>query len=164
MSECIQALLVIVVAAVCIGPAHAKDGARAPLNPTYKEECGSCHVAFPPGLLPADDWKALMGGLERHFGTDARIDPAAASEIGQYLTSSAARARGSSEETSSRKESPRITETAWFRRKHRDGHHGLSAGVWDSPAVKSPANCGACHRRASDGQYGEREIQIPRSN
>lgn len=163
MNKRIYTVLAIVVSAACISPVQAKDGSRAPLNASYKEECGSCHVAFPPGLLPADGWKDVMTRLDRHFGTDARVEPAAASEIGRYLEANAARPRDTRYEPSTRTETPRITETAWFRRKHRDGHDGLTAEVWKSPAVKSPANCGACHRQAADGQYGERDIQIPRS-
>ena len=38
-------------------------------NPKWKSECASCHVAYPARLLPAESWRALMGGLDKHFGT-----------------------------------------------------------------------------------------------
>ena len=38
--------------------AHADDDehegrARIPLLPKYQQECSACHVAYPPGMLPA---------------------------------------------------------------------------------------------------------------
>ncbi len=60
-------------------PAHAdgeRAGMRVPLLPAYKQECGSCHLAYPPGLLPASSWQRLMGDLPHHFGTDASLDAA----------------------------------------------------------------------------------------
>jgi len=38
-----------------------------------REECGSCHLAFAPSMLPASSWKRMLAGLNRHFGTDASI-------------------------------------------------------------------------------------------
>ena len=40
-------------------------------NPLYQEECGSCHMAYPPGLLPGRSWEKLMTGLADHFGENA---------------------------------------------------------------------------------------------
>lgn len=34
---------------------------------TVLAECGDCHFAFPPVLLPARSWKKLMGNLKDHF-------------------------------------------------------------------------------------------------
>ena len=38
----------------------AADDVRLPASPTYRAECGSCHVPYPPQLLPAESWRALM--------------------------------------------------------------------------------------------------------
>ena len=57
--------------------AHA-DGLRglpADAPPAYVRECGDCHVAYPPGLLPATSWRRLMAGLDRHYGSDASLEP-----------------------------------------------------------------------------------------
>jgi Dihaem cytochrome c len=35
----------------------------APLDPTYAQECGSCHMAYPPSLAPGLRWVAIMDGL-----------------------------------------------------------------------------------------------------
>jgi hypothetical protein len=37
----------------------------------------------------------------------------------------------------------------------------VPASIWKDPRVKSPANCGACHRGAEQGRYGERELEVP---
>ena len=140
--------------ALTVHEATAESRYAAPANERWKTECGGCHVAYPPGLLPAASWRRLMSGLDRHFGADASVDPAAAAEIGAYLerySASGKRARGASD-------SLRITESAWFVHEHDE----LPAAVWTRPAVKSPANCAACHTRAEDGDFRERNIRVPR--
>src|SRR5690606_37122372 len=51
---------------------------RAPLLNAYQEECGACHLPYPPGLLPAASWQRIMQDLAHHFGTDASLDAATA--------------------------------------------------------------------------------------
>jgi hypothetical protein len=51
----------------------------------------------------------------------------------------------------------RITRSAWFVREHDE----VPASVWRSAAVGKPSNCAACHTRAADGRFGEREIRLP---
>ena len=50
--------------------------------PRYAQECAACHMAYPPGLLPAASWHRIMGRLERHFGSEASLDEASVREIG----------------------------------------------------------------------------------
>ena len=145
-------------------PLAQADGSKIyPMSPSYKEECGSCHVAFPPALLPADSWKALMAGLNKHFGEDASLTPAKTAEIGKFLEQNAARKDKYRSVDAQGKPLLRITESAWFKREHRDGHDGITAAVWKLPSVKTPANCSACHREADQGNYSESGIRIPRS-
>ncbi len=140
--------------------AHAEDDddeeERMPAlkNVAWQTECGSCHVAFPPRLLPAESWRAVMSGLDKHFGSDASLDPAAAKEIGAFLQKNA----GSNRYASSGKPILRITETRWFVREHDE----VSDRTWKNPKVKSAANCAACHTEAESGNYNEHGIRIPR--
>ena len=60
--------------------------------------------------------------------------------------------------TSSAPPEDRISRSAWFRREHRE----VSAATWALPAVKSAANCGACHTQADQGDFSERHIRLPR--
>jgi mono/diheme cytochrome c family protein len=122
-------------------------------HPAYQEECGGCHIAYPPRFLAAGDWHRLMQGLGRHFGTDAAVSPELTSEIGAFLEANAGR-----KERNASPRTARITETGWFRHEHDE----VAPGKFRSPAVKSAANCGACHTRAGEGSFREREIRVPR--
>jgi cytochrome c553 len=106
-------------------------------NEAWRAECSACHIAFPPALLPADDWLAIMARLDRHFGTDASLDAKTREQITNYLDRNAGPGRifGSSEEL------PRITATDWFVRKHRGAARLLQKG-----RIKSLADCAACHK------------------
>ena len=126
----------------------------APANERFTAECGSCHLAYPPGLLPAAAWRDIMSGLGQHFGTDATLEPAAAAEIGAYLE----RYAGSAKRARAVPTSLRITQSGWFVREHDE----VAAAVWKRPAVKSAANCAACHTDAERGDFRERNIRIPR--
>ena len=137
-------------------PAHA-DGSRhptvAPL-PAYQQECSGCHVAYPPGMLPASSWRRLMDHLPQHFGTDASLDARSAQQLATWLAANAATGRRAGEVPPQ----DRITRTAWFVREH----HEVTAATWQRPAVKSPANCAACHSRAEQGDFDEDHVRIPR--
>lgn len=139
--------------AVTVGTANAGEHVYTATDPTWKAECGSCHVAYPPELLPAASWRKLMAGLNDHFGTDASLDATTAQSISRFLEASAATRRKHASETALR-----ITETAWFRKEHDE----IPARTWKNPAVKSPANCAACHTRAEQGDYSERTRRVPR--
>jgi mono/diheme cytochrome c family protein len=138
-------------------PVHAGDdqrGRTVPWLPTYKQECAACHLAFPPGMLPADSWRRLLNDLPRHFGTDASLDAKTVDELAAWLSANAATYKRV-------REAPpgdRITRSAWFLRKHDE----VPAGAWKRPAVKSPANCSACHTQAAEGDFNEHAVRIPR--
>jgi len=136
-------------------PAHA-DGERFSVrNAAYQSECAACHVAYPPQLLPIPSWRAVMGGLDKHFGSDASLDPAVNAEILRYLEANA----GRREAVSGAKPQLRITEARWFVREHSDE---LPTDIWKHPAVKSAANCAACHTAADKGDYSERSLRLPK--
>lgn len=139
--------------AVLSASAMADSDFSSARNPTWKTECGSCHVAYPPSMLPAESWRAVMSGLDKHFGTDASVDAKTAAEIGAFLERNAGRSRGTAT-----KPTLRVTETRWFQHEHDE----VSASVWKSPKVKTPANCAACHRSAEQGNFDEDGVRIPR--
>lgn len=152
-----SALLLVMTGLAGLSTAQADEGARfarAPAVPSYQQECAACHVAYPPGLLPAASWQRLMSNLPRHFGTDASLDAATAKEISAWLTQHAA--------TSKRLATPppedRITRSAWFVRKHDE----VPADAWKRASIKSASNCSACHTRADQGDFDEDHVRIPR--
>jgi hypothetical protein len=125
-------------------------------NAKWKEECGSCHLAYPPRLLSAESWRAVMSGLEKHFGSDASVDAASAAEIGDFLEKNAS----SRQHRSSNGVEPplRISDTRWFKSEHRE----VSTRMWKNPKVKSPSNCAACHSKAESGSFNEHEVRMPK--
>ena len=125
-------------------------------DPVWQSECGSCHIPYPPALLPAASWRILMAQLDRHFGSDASVDPATATAITSFLDRNAGRPRR--ENAGSGTPPVRITETRWFRNEHDE----VPARTWRSPAVKSAANCEACHAQAAGGNFSERTQRVPR--
>lgn len=123
----------------------------------YGAECGSCHIAFPPQLLTVADWRIVMAQLDRHYGDNASLDAVTRTKTLAILEKYAGSAKHSSHPTQAAGALPRISTTAWFKRKH----HEVSPASWAHPKVKSAANCGACHTRAGKGSYREREIIMP---
>ncbi len=133
---------------------QASGKVATPTDPGYAQECGSCHVAYPPRLLSASSWRALLGNLDHHFGVDANLDDHTLAAISRDLEGNA-RQREIAPEG---RPVLRITETRWFRHEHDE----VPETTWKLPAVKSPANCAACHTTAEQGNYSEHNIRIPR--
>lgn len=137
----------------------------APVNNlAYREECGSCHFAYQPGLLPQASWREMMNGLDDHFGDNAELSTGVNQEILDYLLANAA--DDSNYKRSKRimgslrpGEVPlRITDTVYFKRKHDEIPASVVA---DNEALGSFSKCAACHTRAETGSYDEDEINIP---
>ncbi len=143
------------LALLMAAPAARADGPLMPLRvpPAYVQECGACHTAYPPALLPAASWKRLMGGLERHYGTDAALDPKTLQQLDGWLQQHA----GTYKRVAEAPPEDRITRSAWFERKHRK----VDAAVWKLPSVKSAAQCAACHGGADQGRYDDDELKAP---
>lgn len=130
------------------------DGQRyTATDPVWREECGSCHIPYPPALLPAASWRALMAQLDRHFGVDASVDAQTAQTITAFLE-----ANSGGERRSGGAAALRITQTRWFVHEHDE----VPARLWQGRAVKSAANCEACHARAAKGDFSERNLKVPR--
>lgn len=142
--------LVALVAATSEAATPTAPDAAAP----WREECGSCHIAYPARFLPAASWRVLLERLDRHFGVDATIDPAHLAAIRPFLETHAAPPGG----TASGTDTPRISTAPWFVREHAE----VAAQVWRRPSVRSRANCAACHTTAEQGVFSDDGIRIPR--
>ncbi len=59
-------------------------------NDTYEQECGACHFAYQPWLLPSGSWEKILEELPSHFGEDILLDEETRNTIDQYLTANAA--------------------------------------------------------------------------
>ena len=130
------------------------DSRMVPLLPKYQQECAACHLAYPPGMLPAASWKRVMANLPQHYGTDASLDPATVKELSAWLGANA----GTYKRVSQEPPQDRITTSSWFERKHRE----VAPQVWKRAAIGSRANCAACHTGADKGDFDEDNIRIPK--
>lgn len=141
------------------GNKYSGENRGKPLQPRqvavkWQQECGSCHLAFAPGLLPAESWRKIMSGLDRHFGADASVTDAENKEVTAFLTAN------SSNRWTATTSPLRITESKWFISKHQ-GKREIPPDVWKRPSIKSPANCQACHLDANEAVFEENRIRIP---
>jgi mono/diheme cytochrome c family protein len=148
--------LVVLLSTFAITVAADSKSPVVPLLPAYKQECSACHVAYPAGMLPASSWKRLMGGLSKHYGTDASLDEKNVAEISGWLEGHA----GTYKRVSEMPPEDRITKSVWFIRKHNERE--ISPSIWKRASVGSASNCIACHTNASQGSFSEREIRIPK--
>lgn len=137
------------------------------MNQAYLAECGSCHFAFQPGLLPKRSWEKVMHELDNHFGDNAGLDSQTQQAILHYLTIHSAehskQLRSQHLLASIRPgEIPmRITDTLYFKRKHHQIPEQIVKG---NPAIGSFSNCNNCHRHADAGFYNEHDVLIPNTN
>jgi hypothetical protein len=139
-------------------------GKSLPDNKTWRDECGSCHVAYHPTLLPARSWKALMDRQDDHFGEKLGLDEAAVAGILEFLQKYSAETGMTEPAYKINRSIPadqtplRITETGYWIEKHRI----VTDGAWQHPKVRSKANCGACHLDAERGTYEDAAMRLPR--
>lgn len=133
-------------------------------SPLYKSECSSCHMAYPPGLLPSRSWKKIMTGLESHFGDNAELDNESYHLIKKFLITNSADDSGYRRSRKimrslSKDETPmRISETPYIIRKHDELPDKM---IKYNKKVNSLSNCIACHTNAEKGLFSEDQVRIP---
>ncbi|MBI2719294.1 MAG: diheme cytochrome c [Rhizobiales bacterium] len=126
-------------------------------HPATLKECSGCHMVFPPQMLPARSWTALMGDLANHFNESAALPPDVQADIVGYLTANAADApankaiRGLLSGVKATDVPLRITEMPWWKRSHGE----VSPGRYALPQIKTASNCIACHRDGAKGVFTE---------
>ena len=141
---------------------HGSPRVKFQANPTYKAQCGTCHMAYSPELLPESSWIKLLSGLDDHFGETIGLDTDSEKIIKDYLISNSAE-HSSSEQAgkiikSLKNNSPlRITEIPYIKKEH----HELHPNTFTQKAVGSFSNCAACHTTAEDGNFDDDNVKIP---
>ena len=132
-------------------------------NEAFKQECGACHFAYQPGLLPSGSWEKILNNLPSHFGEEVSLDQEQKSIISEYLranaaeNSSAKRARKILK--SLRGQTPlRISETPYIQEKHDE----LDSSIFSRQSIGSRSNCNACHPTAEQGNYDDDFVKIPK--
>ncbi|RAU23083.1 cytochrome C [Paramagnetospirillum kuznetsovii] len=141
--------------AFCLAASPALADFAPPItDPVTLKACGECHMAFQPSFLPARSWDKMMANPADHFGDNATMAPDKAAQIRKVLMDGAADTNGGRMGSKVMKRQAagatplRITETAWFQRKH-----DLPERVWKRPGVVTKSNCVACHPAAEKGIY-----------
>ena len=133
-------------------------------NPLYQDECGSCHMAYPPGLLPAASWQQLMNGLDDHFGDNAELSADIHQQITGFLLDNSAdksdyrRSRKFLQSIEGGNVPIRISDTPYFKHEHDEIPDRL---VKANEKVMSFSNYNACHTKAEHGLFDEDNIRIP---
>ena len=171
---CATVAIVAVAATGRFDPSAYPNGGFDPVqDKTYASECGSCHFAYLPGLLPARSWQAIISNADRHFGESLSLAPDTAKQLQEYLTANAAdhsnrlgselmieRLRASATPT-------RITDLPLFKQRHFSVLFTLKAvpkmdtvSPLPPSAIKVVLNCNDCHQRAASGSFAEKEIVV----
>lgn len=141
-------------------------GVKPVTDKKYAKECGECHFAYQPGLLPAKSWEKLLDAkaLKNHFGENAEVDAATLQDIQQYAADNAAetswykRSRKIANATSNGPAPLRITELRYIARVHEEIPAKMIKGNKD---VKSLSMCNACHTQAAKGVFDSDTVNIP---
>ena len=168
MSLLLSGILALSNVVMADDDSYSRPGKGADVAPVsdvrYAQECGSCHFAYQPGLLPARSWQKLMGNLADHFGDNAELPQEDAAAITDYLVKNAAdrsnyrRSVKINNSLSARQTPVRITEAPYIVRKHRKIPARLITG---NPKVKSLSQCNACHAKAEAGSFSDHDVDIP---
>ncbi|MEO5377655.1 MAG: cytochrome b/b6 domain-containing protein [Magnetococcus sp. DMHC-6] len=129
----------------------------------WVKECGDCHFAFPPSLLPVRSWNLLFTQTAKHFGENLDLDQEILDPLQKFATKNAAEQLDSEAaykilHSLAPQEVPlRITETPYWIKKHAE----ISKTVWNAPQVGGPVQCPACHIDADTGTFDDDAIHIP---
>ena len=144
-------------------PNVAFVGPKLADNAQWREECGSCHIAFHPSLLPSRSWARIMSEQTQHFGADLGLDGATSAALLAFMNANSAEQKQTEAAykigQSIKPEAVplRITETPYWVKKHRD----ITQADWKQPLVKSRANCAACHLDAEAGTFEDAAMRLP---
>jgi hypothetical protein len=138
---------------------NLSPGQYPAMDPGYVDECGSCHMAYPPQLLPAASWKRIMQGLDSHFGENAEVDATTRKALQKYLVESSSSGSIYNLFGNHGEGVPsRITELPFFIARHDAIPARL---IQDNDKVGSLSHCNACHQNAEQGRFDEDDVRIP---
>ncbi len=132
-------------------------------NPTYKEECGGCHFAYQPELLPEACWMKILTNLDDHFGESIELDDDSKEAILDYLKANSADYSSAKRavkimESLGNHVPMRITDIPYIREKH----HELDPEIFERESIESLSNCVVCHTTAEKGIYEDDNVRIPK--
>ncbi len=128
----------------------------------WEEECGGCHPAYHPSLLPPRSWQRLLQEQADHFGEDLALDADTLGQLERQAQALSSVPPPTEAAWKLRASIPpdaiplRISATDYWRRKHA----GLDEAVWSRTGR---AGCDACHLDAAQGWFADGAIRLPPS-
>ena len=136
----------------------------ARLDAEFAEQCGSCHLAFPPSLAPAATWDRIMADPAHHFGTDMGLPADMVAHLRAFLDANSAEHWDTLPahllRTPAADGSRRISDAPGWRRAHRR----IPASVFAAKPIYRRSSCEACHADAATGGFAPQDIAIPKSS
>lgn len=155
----------LVVGAGGVAALAALPGRGVPpstLDATYAEQCGACHMAYPPSLAPAATWNGILADLQHHFGADASLSTDLVAHIRAYLLANSAEHWDTLPAHMFRHVDPRhplrITDTPYWRHMHS----GISQAKFAATSGGRRSSCDGCHKDAETGRFAPQAIELPK--
>jgi len=139
-------------------------GPDLPDNALWREECGECHFAYHPTLLPLRSWEKIFREQHEHFGDDLDLDDETIHKLSEfhfrYSAESALTepARKILYYTPQNETPIRVTETHYWAKKHKD----IAEPYWRHKKVRTKGNCSACHLDSDRGTYEDSDMRLPK--
>ena len=141
------------------------SGPQLPMNDLWQEECGACHLAYHPSLLPRRSWEKLLAQQNEHFSEDLYLDVDTNTQLLSYAREHAAE-NGVTEASwkilhgiAPDVTPVRITNTGYWKDKHKE----IPEKTWNQSNVNGRYNCAACHLDAEQGWYEDSSMRVPES-
>jgi cytochrome b len=125
----------------------------------WHKECGSCHLAYAPSMLPIASWQRMLDEQEKHFGEDLGISAATSARLIEHAKATPAPSWGAWKLASSvpAGQAPlEVSGTPFWKAVHAS----LPETAFRPPLSAGKHECEACHRDAASGKFHPRMIQL----
>jgi cytochrome b len=124
---------------------------------SWNRECGGCHLAYSPALLPPRSWQAMLEKQDDHFGEDLALSRLAVGNLQGAMRQdppSWAAWKLARSAAALPAATLRISDTPYWREAHRH----LDEREFARPFAAGRHDCETCHRDAASGIFAPRLI------
>jgi cytochrome b len=123
------------------------------------KECGSCHLAYSPAMLPFASWQRTLDEQEKHFGEDLGLGAEAVRTLLEHAKATPAPSWAAWKLAASvpKGEAPlEVSVTPFWR----EAHSSLHDSDFKPPRSAGRHDCEACHQDAASGIFHPRMIHM----
>ncbi len=156
MKQTWKVLMVLACSLIGAG-VQAQVNVPIPAFTPYTQQCNVCHLAYPPGMLPAASWKKMLDDMPQHFTAQVMVNIDTQNQISEWLQAHAGTFALVAEEPPQH----RITQSAWWQKIHI-GNSKLPAAVWKKPPVAKGSACVSCHHNAAQSEFNAKAVRVPK--